>query len=134
MPGDTIHAGGLCFGKKEALAIPPNKAKKIVNTGKEHLFQNHHLHFSFLCSDLAYKVATGQETNITLVGDNQGSMYKDFLADEGVMNTLFKCLLDHHPNFVPPEADLKHGKKQAKDKEKIPKAHIASLKKNKSQA
>jgi len=78
VPGDTIHAGGLCFGKKEALAIPPNKAKKIVNTGKEHLFQNHRLHFSFLCSDLAYKVATGQETNITLVGDNQGSMYKDF--------------------------------------------------------
>jgi len=56
------------------------------------------------------------------------------LADEGVMNTLFKCLLDCHPNFVPPEADVKHGKKQAKDKEKIPKAHIAPLKKNKSQA
>ena len=45
------------------------------------------------------------------------------------MNTLFKCLLDRHPNFVPPEADLKHGKKQAKDKEKIPKGHTVSLKK-----
>jgi len=26
------------------------------------------------------------------------------LADEGVMDTLFKCLLDCHPNFVPVEA------------------------------
>jgi len=132
VPGDTIHAGGFCFRKKKALAIPPIKTKKIVNTGNEHLFQNHWLHFSLLCSDLAYKVATGQETNITLVGDNQGNLYKDFLADEGVMDTLFKCLLDCHPNFVPPETNVKHGKKQAKDKGKIPKAHIVSLKKFKS--
>ena len=78
MPGDTIHAGGFCFGKKEPLPSPPNKTKKSVTTDNEHLFQNHHLHFSLLCSDLAYKVATGQETNITLVGDNNGNLYKDF--------------------------------------------------------
>jgi len=133
LPGDTIHAGGFCFGKKEPLPSPPNKTKKSVTTDNEHLFQNHCLHFSLLCSDLAYKVATGQETNITLVGDNNGNLYKDFLADEGVMDTLFKCLLDRHPNFVPPEAKKKHGKKQAKNqaknKAKIPKGHTVSLKK-----
>jgi len=109
------------------LPSPPIKTKKSVTTDNEHLFQNHWLHFSLLCSDLAYKVATGQETNITLVGDNHGNLYKDFLADEGVMDTLFKCLLDHHPNFVPAEAKKKHGKKQAKNKAKIPKGHTVSL-------
>jgi len=89
------------------LAIPPTKTKKTVNTDTEYLFQNHHFHFNFLCSSLAYKVAIlGQETNMALVADHDADLYKNFLADEGFMETLFKHLLDHHPNFVPPEVAI----------------------------
>jgi len=106
--------------------MPPTKIKKIVKIGKEHLIQHHCLHFSFSCSDLAYTVATGQENNITLVGDNQQNLYKNFL-NEGFMETLIKYLLDCHPSFGPSEAATKHSMKQAKDDN--PKANVASLKK-----
>jgi len=40
------------------------------------------------------------------------------------METLLKCLLDCHPNFVPPEASTKQSKKHVKENDNIPKAHV----------
>jgi len=81
------------------------------------MFQNHCLHFSFLCSDIAYNKAI-QETNITLIEENEEDLMKDYLPDDKIMHILFECLLDHHHVFAPPVKATK-----------LPKAHVASLKK-----
>jgi len=47
------------------------------------------------------------------------------LPDENVMNVLFECIFDCHPNFAP-AIDTK---KKAKAKGTISKVHVASLKK-----
>jgi len=68
LPGDTVHAGGL-FGRK----LPyPSKVQ-----GNEGLLQNHHLHFIFCCSHLAYQDSNG-EASITVVGDNEPPFLKDY--------------------------------------------------------
>jgi len=126
---DNIHAGGFCFGKKKLLPIPKqeNKAKKSPNknlkTSPDEMFQNHCLHFSFLCFVIAHNKAT-QETNITLIEEKEKDLLMDYLPDENIMNILFECLLDCHPTFAP----AKDTKKKAKTKDKTSKAHVASLK------
>ncbi len=45
LPGDIVHAGGFCFGRK--LPCP--------STVHEVLLQNHYLHFIFCCSHLAFQ-------------------------------------------------------------------------------
>ncbi len=126
LPDDTIHGGGFCFGKKEPLPVSPNKksskAKKNLKTSPDEMFQNHHLHFSFLCS--AHQKAI-QETNITIIEENEEDLLKDYLPDDNIMNILFECLLDHHHVFAP----VKDTKSKVKAKNKLPKAHVASLKK-----
>jgi len=57
------------------------------------MFQNHCFHFSFLCSDIAHNKAT-QETNITLIEEDEEDLLKEYLPDETIMNVLSKCLLD----------------------------------------
>jgi len=120
LPADTIHAGGFCFGKKEPLPVPPNKksskAKKNLKTSPDEIFQNHHLHFSFLCSDIVYNKAI-QETNITLIEENEEDLMKDYLPDDNIMNNLFECLLDCHHKLAPP---VRATKSEIKAKNKPP--------------
>jgi len=68
--------------------------------GNEILLQNHHLHFIFCCSHLAFQDSNG-EASITVVGEDEPPFLKDYLPDEEVMESLFKSVLDHHPNFIP---------------------------------
>jgi len=58
------------------------------------------LQFSFLCTNIAYDKTT-QETNIILIEEKEEDLLKVYLPDENIMNVLFECLLDHHPNFAP---------------------------------
>jgi len=97
---DTIHAGGFCFGKMEPLHVPPNKksskTKKNLKTSPDEMFQNHGLHFSFLCSDIAHNKAI-QETNIILIEEAE----EDYLPDENIMKILLESLFYWHPVFAP---------------------------------
>ena len=93
LPGDTIHAGGFCFGRKWQCPTKNNR-----KTNNVHYFQNQHLHFTFCCSSLAVEEASG-ETNITIVDDDRKPCVNDFVANKEIMDNLFKCLLDHHPKF-----------------------------------
>jgi len=110
LPGDTIHAGGFCFGRK--WPCPTNSNRKRNNV---HYFQNHCLHFTFCCSSLAVEEVTG-ETNIIIVGDDQKPFKKDFVANQEIMENLFKCLLDHHSKFEEPEKKDKKSAKKQKNK------------------
>ena len=92
LPGDTVHAGGFCFGRK--LPCPS------TDPGNEVLLQNHCLHFIFCCSHLAFQDSNG-EASITVAGEDEPPCLKDYLPDEEVMESLFKSVLDHHPNFIP---------------------------------
>ena len=133
LPGSTIHAGGFCFGKKEPLPVHPSKKKgrpkkdptKTLKTSPDEMFQNHHLHFSFLCSTEAHDAATA-DTKISVIKEKKPEYFDDYLPDPNIMNILFECLLDGHSDFVP----IKDPPKRGKSKTKIPKAHVASLKKN----
>jgi len=89
LPGDTIHAGGFCFGSK--LEYP--NAKNIQ-------FQNHRFHFFFCCTEEAVTDANGKKN--TIIADNKPICYDDFKPDDTIMQQLFEKL-DHHPNFVHPE-------------------------------
>jgi len=48
------------------------------------MFQNHCLHFSFLCSDIAHNKAI-QETNITLIEEDEEDLLKDYLPDDNIL-------------------------------------------------
>jgi len=62
LPGDTVHAGGFCFGGKEAhLSSVPRK---------EILVQNGHFYFNLCCSQLAHD-DINEEVTITIVGDSE---------------------------------------------------------------
>jgi len=98
LPGDTIHAGGFCFGSR--LEYP--SAKNIQ-------FQNHRLHFFFCCSEEAVTNANGKKN--TIIADNTRICYDDFKPDDTVMQDLFENLLDRHSNFVFPEKKKKTSKK-----------------------
>jgi len=69
LPGDTIHAGGLCFGKKKALPVPRNKRVS------HHMFQNHRLHFGSVC--LRSATITSKVKPTTVYEDDQNDLYKD---------------------------------------------------------
>ena len=103
LPGDTIHAGGFCFGSR--LEYP--SAKNIQ-------FQNHRLHFFFCCSEEAVTDANGKKNNI--IADNKCICYDDFKPDDTVMQELFENLLDHHSNFVYPQKKKKTSKKTVMEK------------------
>jgi len=50
------------------------------------------------------------------VGDDQKPFEKDFVANQEIMDTLFKCLLDRHSKFEETEKkDKKSAKKQKKN-------------------
>jgi len=66
-----------------------------------------------------------KDTQITLIDPDDEDNLKDFVPDDDVMKVLFECLLDHHYAFAPAQDT----KKKAKPKGKIPKAHVATLKK-----
>jgi len=92
LPGDTVHEGVFCFGRK--LPCPSTVP------GNEVLLQNHQLHFIFCCSHLAFQDSNG-EASITVVGEDEAPFLKDYLPDEEVMESLFKSVLDCHPNYIP---------------------------------
>ncbi len=92
LSGYMVHAGVFCFGRK--LPCPSTVQ------GNEVLLQNHHLHFIFCCSHLAFQDSNG-EASITVVGEDEPPFLKDYLPDEEVMESLFKSVLDCHPNFIP---------------------------------
>jgi len=94
IPGDTIHAGGFCFGKK--LPCPTKKSGK--KEAKVEYFQNQRLHFTFPMTNMTLEDAEGDDT-ILIVTDDRPRFKNDFLPDEDTMAILFKNLLDHHPNF-----------------------------------
>ena len=73
---------------------------------------------------------TKGETHITIVGDNKKPLEKDFVADEKVMDQLFEVLLDRHPNFMPSVNEEESDEVKTKKQEKIPKAHVPTMKKN----
>jgi len=73
LPGDTIHAGGFCFGRKWPCPTKSNRKQNNV-----HYFQNQHLHFTFCCASLAVEEASG-ETNIIIVGDDKSLLKKTLL-------------------------------------------------------
>jgi len=98
LPGDTIHAGGFCFGSR--LEYP--SAKNIQ-------FQNHRLHFFFCCSEEAVSNANGKKN--TIIADNKPICHDDFKPDATVMEELFENLLDRHSNFVYPQDKKKKSKK-----------------------
>ncbi len=108
LPGDTIHAGGFCFGRKFKFHMKKNSKQK------ERYFQNQHLHFTFCCSSLAVEEAEGED-KIIIVGDNKKIYKNDFVANKEIMENLFKNLLDHHPKFMPPKVEGKPPKKQRKN-------------------
>ena len=66
-----------------------------------------------------------KDTQITLIDPDDEDNLKDFVPDDDIMKVLFECLLDHHHAFAPAHDT----KKKAKSKGKIPKAHVATLKK-----
>jgi len=88
LPGNTIHAGGFCFGQK--IDFPSAHPNKVT-------FQNHRLHF--FCATKEAKIDANGGKN-TIIADNKPICYDDFKPDEKIMNILFENLLDHHPNFV----------------------------------
>jgi len=83
IPGDTIHAGGSCFGKKL-----PYPTKKSGSKGR--IFPE--------SEDMTLEDAEGDDT-IIIVTDDRPRFKNDFLPDEDTMAILFKNLLDRHPNF-----------------------------------
>ncbi len=92
IPGDTVHAGGFCFGRK----LPcPSRVP-----GKEIFLQNHCLHFIFCCTDLAFKDCN-KETSIQIVADDEPPFVRDYAPDEEVLNSLLESVLDHHSDFIP---------------------------------
>jgi len=105
LPGDTIHAGGFCFGRK--FKCPMKKTSKQ----KERYFQNQHLHFTFCCSSLAVEEAEGED-KIIIVGDNKKICKNDFVPNKEIMDNLFNNLLDHHPKYMPPKVEGNPLKKQ----------------------
>jgi len=107
LPGDTIHAGGFCFGRK--FKCPMKKTSKQ----KERFFQNQRLHFTFCCSSLAVEEAEGED-KIIIVGDNTKICKKDFEPNKEIMNMLFNNLLDHHEKYKPHKVEGKPPKKQKK--------------------
>jgi len=92
IPGDTVHAGGFCFGRK----LPcPSRVP-----GKEIFLQNHLLHFIFCCTELAFKDCK-KETSIQIVGDDEPPFLRDYAPDEEVLNSLLESVLDCHSDFIP---------------------------------
>ena len=88
IPGDTVHAGGFCFGRK--LACPSSIP------GKENFLQNHCLHFIFCW--LGFQ---GKETSIQIVADDEPPFVRDYAPDEEVLNSLLESVLDCHSDFIP---------------------------------
>jgi len=86
--------------KKEPPNKKTSKGKKNIKTSPDEMLQNHHLCFSFLCSDIAHQKAI-QETNITIIEENEEDLLKDYLPDDNIMNILFECLFKHHHVFAP---------------------------------
>jgi len=85
---------------------------------------------------VALKWQRRSETNITVVGDYKKPYQNDFIADEKVMEKLFEYVLDRHSNFmpseskdVPSETEEEPLKAQPKKLNKIPKAHVCTIKK-----
>jgi len=50
------------------------------------------------------------------VGDDQKPFKKDFVANQEIMENLFKCLLDCHSKFEEPEKKDKKSAKKQKNK------------------
>ena len=88
LPGNTIHAGGFCFGQK--IDFPSAHPKKVT-------FQNHRLHF--FCATKEAKIDANGGKN-TIIADNKLICYDDFKPEEKIMNNLLENLLDCHPRFA----------------------------------
>ena len=116
LPGDTIHAGGFCFGSR--LEYPSDKNIQ---------FQNHRLHFFFCCTEEAVTDANGKKNSI--IADNKHICYVDFKPDDTIMQELFENLLDHHPNFVHPQSKKKACMKKNMNRKFLAKNLLSSKKK-----
>jgi len=70
-PGCFYHScRWVLFGKKEPLPVPPSmilgkaKGNNLKKTSPDEMFQNHCLHFSFLCPQIAVDAVKNQITLI----------------------------------------------------------------------
>jgi len=84
LPGNTIHAGGFCFGQK--IDFPSAHPKKVT-------FQNHRLHFSVPQKKSRLMLMVGKNT---VIADNKPICYEDFKPDVKIMNislTITQALL-----------------------------------------
>jgi len=107
LPGDTIHAGGFCFGKKDLCPSSKNATKnsrKKQPKVEEHYFQNQRLHFTICFSKKAVNDVS-YDTSITVINENEERFKNDFKPDEETMNILFKYVLDCHPKFIGEDDD-----------------------------
>ncbi len=107
LPGDTIHAGGFCFGKK--IPCPSNKnaiknSKKKQPKVEEHYFQNQSLHFTICFSKKAANDVQ-YDISITVIDEDEERFKNDFKPDEDTMKILFKYVLDCHPKIIGEDDD-----------------------------